>query len=308
MKRYLVKLNRPVIVADSPCELSIKHSIYGFLFPYIEADEGERAILEDEIYDFVGYLAAMHDWSASSGDVEFAVTETKDWRDQEGHLHPICSHWALEIGHRHKNKLGLDFTLYTIDTDGIDGVCLDCGKENSFITCESLMKNLVRLAEKQEEEERDERHTVILFNRPIWLPNHFLWDDAKGFSNVYGVVADRELDEELLKMGELYLGYLAICEECSLTGQTPSGFTTKDYFYWNKDGEEYPVIAEEIKAECLLCKNKHNLKPHAVAVWIPKKDMEKGVEGDLVISKWLYDSLIEKTGIVNGENWMSKIN
>ena len=153
MKRYLVQLNRPVIVADSPCKLSIKHSIYGFLFPYIEADDEERAYLEDEIYDYIGYLAAMHDWSASSGDVEFAVTESKDWRDQEGHLHPICSHWALEIGHRHMKKLGLDFTLYTIDPDGIDGVCLDCGKENGFITCESLMNNLVRLAEKQEEEE-----------------------------------------------------------------------------------------------------------------------------------------------------------
>ena len=293
MKRYLVKLNRPVIVADSPCELSIKHSIYGFLFPYIEADEGERAILEDEIHDFVGYLAAMHDWSASSGDVEFAVTETKDWRDQEGHLHPICSHWALEIGHRHMNKLGLDFTLYTIDTDGIDGVCLDCGKENSFITCESLMKNLVRLAEKQEEEERDERHTVILFNRPIWLPNHFLWDDAEGFCHVYGIVSAKQIDEELVKASELYLGYLALCEEFTLTGQTPSGYTSEDFFYWYKDGEEYIVVSEEIKAECLLCQQKNNLKAHTKVVRISKDDLEACVEGDLIISKWLYECLTE---------------
>ena len=293
MKRYLIELNRPVLAAASPCEQSKKHSIYGFLGPYIKEDEAEKAFLEDEIYIYVGYLAAMHDWLVFDGDVEFTVTGSKNWRDKDGHLHPTYSNWAQEIGHTHMKRLGLDFTLYEIDLDGMDSICLDCGKKMGLITCESLMDNLVELAEKQEEEKRDERHTVILFNRPIWLPSQFLWDDAEGFSHIYGIVSPKQIDEDLVKTSDLYLGYLAMCEEYILTGKTPSGYTTEDFVYWIKDGEEYIVVSAEIKAECLLCEQKNSLKPHAAVMKISKDDLEDGVQGDLIVSKWLYESLTE---------------
>lgn len=293
MKRYLVELNRPVLAAASPCEQSLKQSIYGFLGPYVKTDEAENAFLEDEIYIYVGYLAAMHDWVVFNGDVEFTVTGSKNWRDRDGHIHPTYSNWAQEIGHTHMKRLGLDYTLYEIDLDGVDSVCLDCGKEMGLITCESLMNNLVRLAEEQEDDEKDERHTVILFNRPIWLPNRILLDDAEGFSHIYGMVSAKQIDEDLVKTSDLYLGYLAMCEEFTLTGQTPSGYTTEDFFYWYKDGEEYIVVSDEIKAECLLCKQKHNLKAHTKVVKISKDDLEDGVQGDHIVSKWLYESLTE---------------
>ena len=99
-----------------------------------------------------------------------------------------------------------------------------------------------------------------------------------------------------------------MCEEYILAGQTPSGYTTEDGRYWYKNGEKYFVTAEEIRAECLLCQRKHNLKWRAAVVRIPKEDMEEGTREEFITFKWLYEYLMEEAGIAEDETWMSKIN
>ena len=306
MKQYLVKLNHPVLVEDGTREESRMEAIYGFLGPEITDNQEQNDYLEDDIYSYVGYLAAMHDWSVNA-DVEFSLSGEKNWIDKDGHEHPTISQWAFEIGDKHRKDLGLSFTLYGIDLDGLDGVCPECGRDRSLIICGTLMDNLVRLAEQQEEEESKGQYNVILFNRPFWLPECAFWPGQDGHCHIYGLVADREIDDDYLKTIELYPGYLAMCEEYTLAGKTPSGYTTKEGRYWYKDGKKYFVTAEEIKAECLLCQRKHNLKWRIAVVRMPKEDMEEGTREDFIIYKWLYEDMIEKTGIAKDENWMSEI-
>ena len=304
MKRYLVKLNHPLLVEDGPCDNSRMETIYGFLCPET-TDDDEYYNIEDAIYSYVGYLAAMHDWSLNR-EVEFTLSDDKNWIDREGNEHLINDQWAYQIGYRHMMRLGLDFDWYEIDLDGIEGVCLDCGRDRSLIICDSLMDSLVGLAEQQEKEKNRGQYNVILFNRPVWLPEHAFWPGSEGYCHIYGLVM-REIDDDLLAM-ELYPGYLAMCEEYILAGQTPSGYTTEDGRYWYKDGEKFFVTAEEIRAECLLCQRKHNLKWRSAVVRIPIEDMEEGTREEFITFKWLYEYLMEETGIAEDETWMSKIN
>ena len=306
MKQYLVKLNHPVIGEAILGDRTEMKNIYGFLGTEKTEDEEVNAILENEISDYVGYLAAMHVWQTTNGDVEFTLDDELNWIDSDGNTHPTNSEWALEIGYKYMRKIGLDFELYQIDLDGIDGLCLDCGREQSLITCDSLMDNLVRLAEQQEEEENKEQYTVVLFNRPIWLPEQAFWPDQEGYCHFYGLMLDREIDDDFLRDCDTYLGYLAMCEEYALTGQTPSGFTTKDGRYFYKNGEEYFAATKEIQAECRLCKQKYNLKYHCAVVRMPR-EMELGTRDEFILAKWLYKALIEETGLANDEKWMSKI-
>ena len=293
MKQYLVKLNHPVLVNDCPCEKSKMETIYGFLGPEITDDEEENRYLEDELYSYVGYLAAMHDWSINRN-VEFSLSGDKNWIDQEGNEHPTNSQWAYDVGYKHMKDLGLDFTLYGIDLNEIDGVCPECGRDRSLIICDTLMDNLVRIAEQQEEEESKGQYNVILFNRPIWLPESEIWTGGEGFCHIYGLITDRETNEVFGKTAEFYPGYLAMYEEFALAGQTPSGYKTEDGRYWYKDGEEYFVTSEEILAECLLCQQKHNLKWRTAVIRMTKEDLEEGVRDELIIYRWLYESLIEE--------------
>ena len=307
MKQYLVQLNHPVIGEAVLGDKTEMKCIYGFLGAEITEDEEENAILENEISDYVGYLAAMHVWQTTNGDVEFSLDDELNWIDSDGNTHPTNSEWALEIGYKYMRKIDLDFELYQIDLDGIGGLCLDCGREQSLITCDSLMNNLVRFAEQQEEEESKVQYNVVLFNRPIWLPKQAFWSGQEGFCHIYGLVLDREINDNFLHDCDTYLGYLAMCEEYALTGKTPSGYTTKDGRYFYKDGKEYFAGREEIQEECRLCHQKYNLKCHHMVVRMSREDIEAGAREELILAKWLYDSLIEETGLANDEKWMSKI-
>ena len=60
MKKYLVTLNRPVIIDGGAPEL---YTIYGLLAPYAENGEEQNAITADEINVYLDYLSAMHLWS-----------------------------------------------------------------------------------------------------------------------------------------------------------------------------------------------------------------------------------------------------
>ena len=302
MKKLLVKLNRPVLINESQCEQIKMQPVYGFLAPNDEADEDGDNELEEQITTYIGHLAAIHAWSTFD-DVEFSVLNDEIWIDSEGEPHSVPDEWAFDIGEKYREKIGLDYTLYEIDLDEADGVCLYCGRTGSLITCGTLMDSLVRLAEKQEERE-EKQYGVILSNRPIWLPRKECWQNEEGFCHVYGlVVRPDEIDREHLDTNNTYLGYLAMCEEYLLAGVTPSGFSAdkKDAIIWNHNGIDYLVWNEEVQKECLRCKKKHNLKLRTAVVTVPEKDILEGVRDEMIVSQELYEYLLLTVANANRE-------
>lgn len=266
MKRYFVKLNHPMLIEESACDKSKKTTIYGFLGPYKENDEELDTNLESDIDDYVGYLASMNQWSTKR-EKEFNVKE-----------------------------LGITYTLYLIDLDGIEGECLGCGMDKTLIICESLMDNLTRLAEQQKKEEEKESYNVVLFNRPIWLPKHILWENEYGFCHIYGLTVDDDLDSKVLQECNIYLGYLAMVEEFILNDVTPSGYTAdveKDGLYWYDRGEKYTCVSEKLKQECHLCRHKHNLKLRSAVVKVPVDELNGGVRDGYILSQELYEKMRE---------------
>ncbi len=291
MKKFLVTLNRPVTIDGGKPEL---YTIYGLLVPY-------GVTTEAEINAYVSYLAAMHEWSVKR-EKSFSVNEEYKWVDHIGVVHPCCDGWALKIQRRCRKRLALDFTLSVIDIDEAGVDCIECGREGSFIVCKSLMENLVRLAQKQAE---NQECGVVLFNRPLWLPKSFIWDGEPGYCHIYGVITDREIDEKQMRDLRSYLGYLAMVEEVVLNGETPSGYTTeedKDGYYWYLHGEEYFCKSAEVEAEGNLCRRKLNLRLYPVMGRIPQEYLNGGERDGFIISQELYEDLL---GLILME-WMSE--
>ena len=254
MKRFLVKLNTPVLFEESTCDKSKKTTIYGFLGPCKEEDEELDACLEHDIDVYVDYLAAMNEQSGA-----------------------------------------LTYTVSLIDLEEVEGECLICGLDKSFIICDSLMDNLTRLAEQQAEKEKVKQYNVVLFNRPIWLPRCVLWEEEEGFCHIYGLLVDKEIDRKVLQDCNLYLGYLAMVEEVILNDVTPSGYTAdveKDGLHWYDRGEEYSCVSEKLKKESLLCQHKHNLKLRSAVVSVSEIEINKGVRDDFILSQELYEILV----------------
>lgn len=152
MKMLLVKFNRPVLINLSRCEQFKIQPLYGFFVPQSWIDEKEVERLDDKILIYLGYLSALQEWS-TYGDVEFTVLNDEIWIDFDGTPHCIYGQWAIDVGQKYREKLNLNFVLYQIDLNEIDGVCFDCGQGQSFITCGTLMESLVRLAEQEESNE-----------------------------------------------------------------------------------------------------------------------------------------------------------
>lgn len=288
MKKLLVKLNRPVLINESQCEQIKMQSVYGFL-----ASNDEEDNLEEEIMTYIGYLAAVHAWSTYEN-VEFSVLNDEIWIDSEGEPHSVPDEWSFEIGEKYREKIGLDYTLYEIDLDEADGVCLYCGRTGSLITCGTLMDSLVRLA-KEQAARVEKQYGVILFNRPIWLPKEEFWPDEDGYCQIFGLVLrPDEIDREDMETYNTYLGYLAMCEEYRLAGATPSGFSSdkENPTIWYKNGIDYFIKSNMVEEECRLCQKKHNLKFHAAVVTVSEKDIMEGVRDEMIVSQELYDSLL----------------
>ena len=275
MKKYIVKLNRPVFIRE---EQNLQ-PVYGFLSDYND-DNGL-------IDSYVSYLAAMHQWSVGR-EKEFDVKDA-NWIDRKGKMHFFNDSWSDEICERCRNEIALEFSLHTIDLDITEGMLPGCGIDGSTIICESLLDNLISLAEQQTDKQT-EQYNVILFNRPIWLPRNVLWVGEKGYCHIYGIVSDREMDSQLLEDCNAYLGYLVMCQEVTLKGQTPSGYTAnleQDGANWHKDGEEFTCSSDEIKEEGLLCQKKHNLKLYSVILKAPQELIQDCVRNDFLLSKKL---------------------
>lgn len=295
MKKYLVKLNQPVYINDSDCGEPILCPVYGFLSPYSDVDEELNHYYRVMNYLYVGYLAAMHEWSAGRED-SFSVEckEHKHWRDREGNIHTAHDSWVYDICESNRKKLGLDYTLYVIDLYGSQGSCSGCGRDGSLIICETAMDKLVEIAEHPQARPTELR-SIILFNRPIWLSAENIWE-RPGYCHIYGIIEDKRLDDTVICNANTYLGYLAMCEEYYLSGITPSGFSTKDGVIWYKDGREYLATEEAIIEEGRICRDKHNLKLFATELQIPHYEAREGVLDGLIVSQYLYEHLLEEAG------------
>ena len=306
MKKLLVKLNRPVLINESQCEHRKMQSVYGFLASNDGDDENGDSDLDEQITTYIGYLAALHAWSTYE-DVEFSPINDDIWLDLQGKPHSVPDEWSVEIGEKYREKIGLDYTIYEIDPEEADGVCLYCGVTGTLITCGTLMDSLVRLAEEQEERE-GKQYGVMLFNRPIWLPRKEFWPDEDGFCHIYGLVVRPDEIDKRDKTYNTYLGYLAMCEEFLLAGVTPSGFSAdnEDAIIWNRNGTDYFIWDEEVEKESLLCKQKHNLELRSAVVTVPEKDILEGVRDEMIISQELYDSLIAAVANTNHESGCPK--
>lgn len=290
MKKYLVKLNQPLLINDSDCGAPIFCPVYGFLAPYSESNEELNEYYKYTIDIYVGYLAAMHEWSAGR-EKNFNVDSNKHWIDQKGIIHKTWDPWVDEIRSRNRKKLGLDFTLYVIDLYGTQGVCSGCGRDRSLIICETAMDKLVEIAQRPPVRSTTP-HAILLFNRPIWLPAEIIWE-RPGYCLIYGVVEETGIDDAVIYNANTYLGYLALCEDYSLSGSTPSGFTTQDAIIWSKEGRELLATEEAIVDEGRICKEKNNLKLIAAELLTPHYEATEGVVDGLIVSQDLYERLRE---------------
>lgn len=292
MKKYLVKLNHPVYINDSDRGEPILCPVYGFLSPYSDVDEELNHYYRVMSHYYVGYLAAMHEWSAGrENSFSVETKEHKHWRDRDGNVHASHDSWMNEICERNREQLGLDYTLYTIDLYGSQGCCPGCGRDGSLIICETVMNKLVEIAEQPQVRPTEPR-TIILFNRPIWLSAEIIWE-RPGFCHIYGIIEDKRIDDTVKSNANTYLGYLAMCEEFYLSGITPSGFSTKDGVVWYKGGREYLALEDAIKEEGRICMDKHNLTLYAAELQIPHYDAREGVIDGLIVNQSLYEHLLE---------------
>lgn len=286
MKHYLIKLNRPLQINNGTEEEKEYTPLYGFCY---EQEWSRRLHLSiDDLYHYLGYLAVVHEWS--NNEVDYSVENSAVWIDKkDGREHSVTGEtWSLILGEHYRQKLGLGGTIYVLDVDEQSEIFLDEGFDGHFITTESLMDKLLQ----QVEEQSEKLHRVCLFNRPIWLPKKHIWEE-EGFCHVYGVITDDcELDDEFASDINLYLGYLALCEEYCLTGTTPNGYGTTDGVIWYKDGFPFSPVSKEIREECSICLEKNNLNIRTAVMRIPAYDLAEGTRDDLIIDQEFYERVL----------------
>lgn len=292
MKLNLVKLNRPLLINNGTEEEKKYTPLYGFY--YTKEWSEERRLSDDDVCQYICYLAAVHEWSNNSS-TDFSLENADTWIDKKsGEKHSIGGDlWSYVLGEQCQSKLDLRGTLYIIDIDEESEIFLDEGFDRHLIITESLMNELVEIAREQIVKKR-----VWLFNRPIWLPKKDIWAE-EGFCHIYGVITDDfELDDDNaadIYSSYYYLGYLALCEEYYLTKTTPNGFSTIDGDIWYKDGIPYNPWSKEIKEECSICLKKSNLEIHTNLIGMPAYDIAEGTRDELIIDQKFYERILSAT-------------
>lgn len=296
MKLYLIKLNSPLLINNGTEKKKEYTPLYGFY--YTQEWSRERRPSLDDMNHYLGYLAAVHEWSNNSA-TAYSVESADTWIDKkDGEKHSIVGDlWSYALGEHCRRKLDLGATLYVLDIEEPLKNILDEGCDGHFIISEHLMDELLHLVEEQ----RKKRHRVCLFNRPIWLPKKHIWEE-EGHCHIYGVITDDcELDDEYAADINLYLGYLALCEEYCLTGTTPNGYCTINGETWYKDGIDFNPVSKEMREECSICLENNNLNTRSAVMGIPAYDLAEGTRDDLIIDQELYERLLsasprERTG------------
>ena len=284
MKTYVIKLNHPVLVNNSTDKETHYDTVYGFIFSP-QGNDREKLYLNEGLKTYLGYLSAIHEWS--NGTIDISVGEDQNWITNSGEKHDTNDFWSYLIGEECRERIDLRCSIYAMDVD-VEELLADKGMEETFIISESLMDKLVYLSKEQNRRER----IIFLFNRPIWLPKNVLWENENGFTHIFGVITDRAFSRRLEYDIKGYAGYLAMCEDCYLTGTTPSGFTTTDYATWYRDGVAYNAKDEDIEDESFTCKSKYNLKITSFSAHNPSYTVAMGIRDDLIIDQELYEYLI----------------
>lgn len=291
MKYYFVKLSTPLSINLDNIKETPNTTIFGFLAPYSDDYDKHEKIIDD-IWDYTGYLAAMHEWSAGAED--FTLTENgNDWVDRNGFVHRT-DEWVLDICSRSRRKLELIYTLHIVDTDYLDEDFLASGKIGGLIISETLSNVLIDIEESQEQ-------TIYLFNRPLFLPKNHIWKGEDGYVNIYGLAVDRENTSKLLEETNNYLGFLAQCEEVIMNGVSTPGYRviwSADKMIWEKDGKIYSPRDEEFLEDGLRSKDKLGL--NVVAVISPSIKLIDGVRSNFLISQDVYERLMR-----DRVKWMS---
>ena len=144
MRMIVIKFNRPLMLITDENE-GVNHfqPIYGFALktlctPY-----------ESDIEDYVCFLAAMH-YGENGGD-GFTVSYDRDpkypdWISKKGVVHRITDDWAIRVGHKCREKIGLTYEIITAE---VDDDIYELRDDDDFITDEWFFKKLTVVEETE---------------------------------------------------------------------------------------------------------------------------------------------------------------
>ena len=116
MELYLVKLNHPLRINNGTEKKKDYTPLYGFYFQH--QWNIEKHIQMDVLNRYLGYVAAVHEWSNNSA-AKFSVESADIWvnkKDKKKHS-AISDEWSFMIGELCRRKLGVGGTLYVLDID-----------------------------------------------------------------------------------------------------------------------------------------------------------------------------------------------
>ena len=155
MEKYLVKLNRPLLVKTDEDE-PIYYNIYGILTDRMK-DKEQNKELKHNLRRYIGYLAAMHEWTDGADDfsVVYDEEDIPQWQDKNGVVHKKYDDWSASLGTNAMKKLGLGYEIYALDLEDDSDWAFDIGLTsdllNENITSAATMDKLVELAESRED-------------------------------------------------------------------------------------------------------------------------------------------------------------
>ena len=254
MKRYLVKLNTPVLIEESTCDKSKITTIYGFLGPYEEEYEELDACLEFDLNIYVDYLTAMNEESVD-------LTYTVSLIDLEG-IEGEC----LECG-MYKSFIICDSLM-----DNLNRLAEQQAEKEKVGQYNVVLFN----------------HPIWLPKRLLWEEEDGF---CHIYGLLVDKEIDRKVLQDCnLYLGYLAMVEEVILNGVTPSGYTAD--VEKDGLYWYDRGEEYSCVSERLKKESLLCLHKHNLKLRSAVVNVPEIEINKGVRDDFILSQELYEILV----------------
>lgn len=295
MKKYLVKLNRPILIEYESYPSRYK-TIFGFLARFDEDKEKNKKNIHN-IDCYVKYLCALAEWTSGSG--EFRLADNLMWVDKNGKNHLDNSKWALELGARCREKLGLSYTLHMIDLDEIPDenetiYHKDIEKDNIF--SQGCMDYLLNVAESQKEPRKE--YYAMLYNRPIWMKKELIWPGEDGFCLIYGTVAPINVYKDRCRDSNGYLGYLSAIQEYILNDETPSGYTynvdnDKKGEWYDEEGKAHNICSTEMIEEYCVCQKMNGLRAHEAFIYTPDQEINQYVKDCFILSLDYYEKLVK---------------
>lgn len=145
MEATFVILSRPLLIrADRYKDDYFYQPVYGFVIV-------EGSYSDQEIEEYVGYLAGLHDWSNAghSFDVTYMDYGIPNWVDYDGNTHPHRDDWMVEIGKECIRKYGLSFKIFRTEVD--DDLFNICVNKELLIVKDDLYYEIEHQIEEDED-------------------------------------------------------------------------------------------------------------------------------------------------------------